>query len=611
VRIYEDLRGVQDRVGHLQYGVVCLLGLLLVYFWYLQVLRGRYYRTLAENNRSRVVAIAAPRGRLLDRHGRSLVENRPSFNVVLNPEHVPDLDGTVARLAGMLRMGEAQIRERLARRGGGFRPVVVKADATLADVAAVEARRLEMPEASVDVVPLRSYPLAAAAAHALGRIGEVSDRQLQSPEFTGIDPGYLVGQAGVEFQYNRRLMGKDGFRRVIVNSRGVEVAEMEKVAPRDGPTLTLTIDAELQKAMDAAFEGRAGSAVALDPATGEVLAMTSTPAYDPNEFATGIEPAEWGRLSGDPGTPLMNRVIQGQYSPGSVFKIVIATAALEEGVITPSTSFYCPGYLAIYNTVFRCHKPAGHGMVNLHQALAKSCNVFFYHTGVRLDVDRIARYARRMGLGAATGIDLPHEASGLVPNSQWKLLTQRVPWYPGETVSVAIGQGQVTVTPMQLARLAAVVGSGGHLARPHLVKAVGGVEAPAPAAAATRLRPETLAVVKRGLCAVVNEAGTGARARIEGIEVCGKTGSAQVVGHARLARAPTTLAMQPHGWFVALAPAERPRIALAVLVEHGRSGAESAAPVARKILAEFFGTDPPEPSDVAAEADREHTVVIR
>jgi penicillin-binding protein 2 len=589
VRIYEDLRVVQGRLGVLQFIVVGLLALLAILFWNLQVVRGRYFKNLAENNRRRLVTLAAPRGPLLDRGGKLLVENRPSFDVVMTPEHAEDLDGTVVRLARVLRMGEAQIRERLVRRAQPFRPVVVKEDASLEDVAAVAARRLELPEVNIDVVPLRSYPLAAAAAHALGRVGEITERQLGTSDFTSVEPGTLVGQAGLELQYNRSLMGKDGLRRVIVNSRGLEVAEAERRTPVEGPSLTLTLDTELQSALEKAFAGRAGAAVALDPQTGEVLAMTSTPAYDPNRFTTGMEPAVWGRLSTDPETPLMNRVIQGTYAPGSTFKVVMATAALEEGVVTPDTTFYCPGYLSVYNTVFRCSKASGHGAVNLRRAIAQSCNVYFYQLGIRLEIGRIASYAKRLGLGSPTGIDLPYEAAGLIPSPEWKMRTQKAPWYGGETVSVAIGQGQVSVTPLQLARLAAVMANGGRLVHPHLVRSVGGVLVPPEPPQELGFKPTTMQLIREGMKAVVAE-GTGWRARLPGIDVCGKTGSAQVVAHARLEKTPTATAMLPHGWFLAFAPAENPRIALAVLVEHGGSGGEAAAPVAQRVLAQFFRT---------------------
>jgi len=593
MRIYEDLRLVQGRISVVQSIVVGVNLLLIAYFWHLQVLRGRYFQTLAENNRQRTVSIAAPRGTLLDRHGRLLVENRPSFNVVLTPEQSKDLDSTVARLSALLQMGEPQIRERLARRALPFQPVVIRANASLEEVASVEARHFEIPEVRVEPVSLRSYPLATAAAHTLGRVGEVTERQLQLPDFSNLEPGNLVGQAGLESQYNGNLMGKDGRRVVYVNSRGLEVAEdIEKgQPPTDGPSLTLTLDADLQRVTEEAMGGRAGSAVALDPTTGEILAMTSTPAYDPNLFATGIDAGLWGKLSTDPTTPLINRVIQGQYAAGSLFKLVLATAALEEGVISPSTTFYCPGYLSVYNTVFHCHRASGHGVMDVHRAIAQSCNVFFYQVGIRLEIDRIARYAKMLGLGAPTGIDLPHEQGGLIPDPEWKRRTQKAPWYAGETVSVAIGQGQVTVTPLQMGRLAAALATG-RLSRPHLVRAVGGVPLPWEKPTELGLKPETLQIVRSAMSAVVNEQGTGFRCQIPGIEVCGKTGSAQVVAHARLGRVGPPNSTVPHGWFVGFAPADHPRIALAVLVEHGGSGGEAAAPVARQILERFFRTGP-------------------
>jgi penicillin-binding protein 2 len=600
VRIYEDLRVVQSRLAVLQALAVVLVAALLIQFWNLQVIRARHFRSLAENNRSRLVTLAAPRGALLDREGQVLVGNRPSFNVVLVPELAENLDHLVTRLSATLDVGEAVIRERLGRRQP-YRPVVVKTDATLADVAALEARRRELPEVSVEVVPLRSYPLASAAAHALGRVGEITERQLQLAEYRGLAPGSLVGQAGIESEYNRAVMGKDGFRRVIVNSRGLEVEEAERQTPQDGPSLTLTIDASLQAAMEEAFDGRAGSAVALDPRTGEILAMASTPAYDPNAFTTGIDASLWASLATDPLTPLMNRVIQGTYSPGSTFKVIASIAALEEGVITPATSFYCPGYLAVYNTVFHCSNLRGHGIQDLRRAIANSCNVYFFQVGIRLEIGRLAKWAKLMGLGAPTGIDLPHEGSGLMPSPEWKMRLFKTPWYAGETVSVAIGQGQVNATPLQMARVAAVIANGGRLVRPHLARSpAAGTEAPVPLG----IRPETIAAVKEGMRAVVAE-GTGWRARLSSIEVCGKTGSAQVVAKSRLAQSPNAFEMLPHGWFLAFAPADNPTIALAVLVEHGRSGGESAAPVARQILAHYFGVDRPAGPGAAGVPDAE------
>jgi penicillin-binding protein 2 len=474
MRIYEDLRGLQRRVGVIQTAVLAAVLVLLGYFWHLQVVKGRYYKELAENNRLRAVTLPAPRGAIFDRHGRVLVENRSSFNIVLTPEHVEDLPGTVRRLAELLEVPEDQIRQRLQTRGPRFRSLVVKADASEEDVARVDARRFEQPGVGVDVVPLRSYPLAGGGAHGLGRVGEVTDGQLASATFSGIEPGTVVGQAGIEYQYNRLLMGQNGVRRVIVNSRGVEVDQAEQIPPQDGPSATLTIDGELQAAAEEALAGRSGSIAALDPETGEVLALVSSPSYDPNVFASGIEPAVWAGLINDPETPLVNRVIQGQYPPGSTFKIVTALAALQEGLISPQTSFSCNGGITLYGTLRRCHKAAGHGTLNLRGAIAQSCNVYFYQVGVRLEIDRISSYARRLGLGAPTGIDLPNEKGGLIPSPEWKQRVQGAPWYPGETVSVAIGQGQVLVTGLQLARLAAAVANGGRLVKPHLLKSIKG-----------------------------------------------------------------------------------------------------------------------------------------
>ncbi len=584
MRIYEDLRVVQSRLAIVQAVVVGMVLVLIVQFWNLQVVRAQHFRQLAENNRSRLVTLAAPRGALLDRQGRVLVGNRPAFNIVLTIERNENVDRIVTRLAKTLNVGEAVLRERVARRQP-YRPLVVKTDATLADVAALEARRLELPEVSVEVVPLRSYPLASAAAHALGRVGEITERQLQLPEYKAIPAGSLVGQAGVEYRYNNQLMGKDGFRRVIVDSRGLERSEAERRAPEDGPSLTLTLDEGLQAAMERAFAGRAGSAVALDPRTGEILAMTSTPGYDPNRFTTGIEPALWASLASDPQTPLINRVIQGSYSPGSTFKIIAATAALEEGVITPETTFFCPGQLSIYGTVFHCM--SAHGTLALRDAIARSCNVYFFNVGVRLEIQRLAKWAKKMGLGAPTGVDLPHELSGIMPSPEWKQRLFHVPWYAGETVSVAIGQGQVSATPLQMARVVSVIANGGKLVQPHLVKGAPGMEP-----IDLGIRPETIAAVKAGMVGVV-EGGTGARARLAGIAVAGKTGSAQVVAKARLEKTPNALEIQPHGWFLCFAPAEAPTIALAVLVEHGRSGGGSAAPVAHELLSEWFGLSKP------------------
>ncbi len=436
-------------------------------------------------------------------------------------------------------------------------------------------------------MPLRACPYGSAAAHTLGRVGEISEAQLNSKGFEGLESGDLVGQAGIELQYNRHLMGQDGLRSIIVNSRGLEVNLAKYQPPVDGPQLTLTLDIRLQKVLEQALAGKTGCGVALDPETGEILAMSSSPSYDPNRFSSGIDQASWQNLIRDPTLPLMNRVIQGQYAPGSLFKIVVALAALEEKVITPETTVFCPGYISFYGTVFHCHNEKGHGAVNLRRALALSCNVFFYQTGVRLEIDRIARYAKRLGLGETTGVDLPYEMPGLIPSAAWKLLALKAPWYAGETVSVAIGQGQVSVTPLQMARLAAFVANGGRLVRPHLVRSIGDMAQSNEKGQDLGFRPEVISAVRDGMCAVVNERGTGWRAQVQDFAVCGKTGSAQVIARGRQIRLTQPEAAISHAWFVGFAPAEKPRIAVAVLIEHGGAGGEAAAPVVQQVLTQY------------------------
>jgi penicillin-binding protein 2 len=589
MRIYEDLRVLQRRLTVVQTVLVVVMVLLAGYFWHLQVLRAKYYRELAENNRLRMVPIPAPRGQMFDRRGRVLAENRSSFNVVVNSEHREDLADALALLSEVVEFDPEQVADRLAQKGPRFRSLVVKADATEEDVAKVEARRFERPETTVDVVPLRSYPLATAGAHSLGHVGEITDRQLEMEGFAGIEAGSVVGQSGIELQYNRELMGKDGVRRVVVNSRGVEVAEAGREPPLDGPAATLTLDVDLQKAFEEAMGAEAGSVVVMAAETGEVMSYLSLPAYDPNAFSLGIKPALWSSLMRDTQKPLINRPIQGIYPPGSTFKVLSAMAALQEGVITPHTRFHCPGYLSVYNTVFRCHKAEGHGTLDLKHALALSCNVYFYNVGIRLEIERLSRYAKMMGFSHPSGIDLPHEASGIFQDPEWKMRTMKVRWFPAETVSVSIGQA-MAVTPVQLARVAAVVANGGKLVTPHLMRSIGGKAVSSPAPQPLGLRPEIVRVVREAMLSVVSE-GTGSRARLEGVAVAGKTGSAQVVTHARLERDKKLRAYQPHGWFMFFTPAvgDKPALAGAVLVEHGVQGGQSAAPVVGRALARYYG----------------------
>ena len=594
MKIYEDLRTTQRRLDGVQNGLLAVVALLLLQFWLLQGVNSKRYRELAENNRIRTLGIAAPRGTVTDRSGKILAENKPSFKIIVTIGPSASIDTIASELSTYVGVDEAEIRQKLGKPRAAYQPVTIKTKATFEDVAAVEARRRELPEVSIEVVPVRSYPQARSAAHVVGRVGEVTDRQLRQPAFADYEPGRVVGQSGLEALYNDALTGTDGLRRVVVNSRGVEVELAEDQPAITGGTVELTLSADLQAAMEEVFANRAGSAVALDPFTGEILGLVSSPGFDPNAFISGVDRSVWEGLARDPQTPLLNRVVQGQYSPGSLFKVVVAAAGLEEGLITPESTVFCPGYASIYGHVFKCNRPDGHGLVSLSRAIGESCNVFFYQLGARLDIQRLATYARKFGLGSVTAVDLPNEAPGLVPDPTWKERILKAPWYQGETISVSIGQGQVLATPLQMARMMAVIANGGVLVQPHIVRLVSGRPVAITPPRSIGLRPSTIAAIRKGLFMAVNSRGSGQRAQIEDLVVAGKTGSAQVVSSAKLAKGVESI--QPHAWFAGFAPLDKPRIVLAVLIDHGGSGGAAAAPVARAIFEKFFSRGPTEPA---------------
>jgi penicillin-binding protein 2 len=593
MKIYEDLRSAQSRLDGLQNGLLALVALLLLQFWLLQGVNSKRYRELAENNRIRTLSIAAPRGMLTDRNGRILAENKAAFKIVVTVGPAGSIEKISKALAPLLKVDEAEILHKLSRPRAAYQPVTIKAKATFEDVAAVESRRLEIPEASVEVVPMRSYPQARSASHVVGRVGEVTDRQLKQPAFADFEPGRVVGQSGLEALYNEDLTGADGLRRMVVNSRGIEIELAEDQPARPGGAVELTLSADLQTAMEAAFRDRAGSAVALDPMTGEILGLVSSPGFDPNNFTSGIERSVWESLTRDPKTPLLNRAIQGQYAPGSLFKVVVAAAGLEEGLVTPDSTTFCPGQASIYGHVFKCNKPGGHGYVSLGRAIGESCNVYFYQLGARLEIERIAAYARKFGLGSVSAVDLPSEATGLIPDPAWKERLFKTPWYQGETISVSIGQGQVLATPLQMARMMAVIANGGRLVQPHIVRLVSGRPITYAPPKSLGFKPSTIAAIRRGLFMAVNSGGSAGLARIADLDVAGKTGSAQVVSSAKLTKGIESI--QPHAWFSGFAPLDNPRMVIAVLVDNGGSGGAAAAPVAREIFERFFGLGVPLP----------------
>ena len=591
----EDRRRVALRLVVLQVGVVVTFATLAISFWYLQVVQHARFQEMAENNHQRTLALRAPRGVLFDRNGKVLVENRLSFNVSIVREHTKDLNRTIRLLAIVAGLDPAYVRQVVDRHRSEptYRPIVIIEDASMSQVAAIMARRLdfELPDVVVEQVPTRQYPTDALAAHVFGYVGEASDTQLTA----GIRSGAIVGQSGVERVYNNLLQGEDGARQVVVNSVGREIRTEAEVAPKEGRRVQLTIDYDLQKAAEDGFRhaGFNGSAVILDPRNGEVLSLVSLPSYDPNDFAAGIDRATWASLNTDALRPLQNRAIQGRYSPGSTFKLVVATAALEEGIVDPDFRVNCGGGASFFGRYFLCHLKGGHGSVDMRHAIEKSCNVYFYTLGNMLGVDRIHKWAEKLGMVGMTGIDLPNEQESLVPSTEWKMRRYGEKWYAGETISVSIGQGQVSVTPVSMAVMMATIANGGTRITPHLVRAVdegGGWKMAAPPAVADRVafRPGTLAALHDGLWMVVNASGTGGRARILGRDVAGKTGTAQVISNqGRQAARGSGRDLRDHGWFVFFAPKENPVIAGVIFGEHNEHG-YLGAPIAKHVIETYF-----------------------
>jgi len=591
----EDRRRLGIRLTALQYLITVLFSVLAVSFWVLQVVQHPKYEELAENNHQRTLALRAPRGLVFDRDGRVLVVNRHSYSISIVREHSKDLNRTIEMLASVLKLDEEGVRTIVDRhrREPSYRPITIVQDASLAQVAAVTARRLdtELPDVVVEQVPTRRYP-ETLAAHLFGYVGEVSDKDVS--EGDKLKSGDIVGQAGIEKVYNALLMGDDGARRVVVNSVGREIRTLEEDDPTEGKRLQLTIDYDVQKAVEDAFKATPfnGAAVVLDPKDGGVLAFASLPAYDPNAFASGIDRATWASLNTDELRPLNDRAIQGRYSPGSTFKMAVGLAGLEEGVITPEFRVSCAGHANFYGRDFKCWKKGGHGSVDLRRAIEQSCDVYFYTVGNMVGVDKINKWATLLGLGVKSGIDLPNEVQGLVPSTEWKREKMHEKWYAGETISVSIGQGQVSVAPVSMAVYMATLANGGTRVTPHLLKAVDdgsgwkAVPTPAPQSQVT-IDPVKLQAIRDGLWGVVNGGGTGGRARLVGYDVSGKTGTAQVISNQGRLAARTTRNLRDHGWFVFFAPRDNPQIAGVVFLEHGIHG-PNAAVVAHHIVDTFF-----------------------
>jgi penicillin-binding protein 2 len=586
--------------------VFCLFGafaLLFIRLFYLQVIQGSELRRLSENNCIRLESIDAPRGLLFDRNGERLVDNRPSFNLAIVVKDARPLEETVRRLA--IHLGESPdvllqtIRKN--RSGGSYRPVVIRRDMGRELLAVIEVHKFELPGVVVQVVPRRHYIEEEMAAHFIGYMSEISQEELKSGRYEGCRRGDFIGKFGVEKTYEDLLRGKRGGRQVEVDVTGRVVRVLKTVPAVPGHNIYLSIDKKLQQRTEALLAEVTGAAVAIDPATGEVLAMASNPTFDQNAFVSGLTHEYWNSLISNPDRPMSNKAIQGEYPPASTYKIVTALAGLEERIIDPSTTIFCPGYYQFGNRAFRCWKKGGHGKVNLNRALAESCDVYFYQVGQKLGIDRLAWYAKALGLGVATGIELENEAAGLVPTAAWKKRRTGVRWQRGETLSVAIGQGYNLVTPLQMASLTAAIGNGGTLYRPLVSREVKTAEG----RVVQKGRPtvtgripvsnKNLDMVRKGLWEVVNGSrGTARRARLKEVEISGKTGTAQVVSRKKDENEDEKKRahhLKAHAWFVAYAPTVNPRIALAVIVEHGEHGSSAAAPIAREMVKTYLQTE--------------------
>ena len=576
--------------------------------WYLQILKWQYLTGLSENNRVRMVTLPASRGMIKDRNGETLVSIRPAFNLYLTPEDAWNLDSSLDKLAQRISLDREKLKKKIAQTKS-FKEVLIKGDIPREEVAFVEENNMSLPGIRIRAEPLRNYVFNNLASHTLGYLGEISKASLERLKDPAYRQGDFVGKNGLENIYESLLRGKKGYKEVEVDVSGRELKTLRKLPPESGNNLILTLDVKIQEELEklmteTAEQNMNGSVVVMKVQTGEIIAITSKPSFDPNKFAAGISPKNWRDLVTDEWHPLQNRSIHGQYPPGSTYKIVTAIAGLGEGVIKPDTSIFCPGHFKLGRGRYRCWKKSGHGFMNLHDALVQSCDVYFYTIGHRLGIDTIAKYAKRFGLGRSTRLGLSREKKGLVPTTQWKLLNKKEPWQLGETISASIGQGFNLVTPIQQVIMMAAVANRGILLKPYLVKRIEGPEG--------QLRqeffpeiigqigvdPDHLEQVRMALRDVVNGArGTGKKSRLKNIIVSGKTGTAQVVrmkSNEELEKGEAIpVKYRDHAWFVAFAPYEKPVLAVAIIVEHGGHGGATAGPIAGKIFKKYFKLYPP------------------
>lgn len=584
-----ELGELQRRLVVLRFGLLFVVALLALRLWHLQIREGPYYRDLSENNRTRSVILEPARGLIYDRNGVLLANNVPSFTLYVSLEDVHDREDLIQKLTGLIGLDPELIRKKLSVRGSKQLPRKIKDRLTLREATLIESHRLDLPGVMIQVESQRNYPSGITAAHVLGYVGEVSAEQLDKPEFAELHQGSIVGQYGVEKFFDPIVRGQAGQKSVEVDALGHEKRTVLVDQPNAGDDLYLTIDARLQKVAENLLGEETGAIVALNPTNGDVLAMASRPAFDPNVLSRELTSKQWVEIVQDEGRPLNNRASQGQYPPGSTFKVLMAAAALESKTMAPSSTVFCSGGYQFGRRLYRDWKKGGHGYVDLRKALIHSCDVYFYTIGQRMGIDTMAEYAHLFGLGEATGIELPSERVGIVPSTEWKQKAKHEPWLPGETISAAIGQGYVTVTPLQMASAIGTVANDGVTFRPRLVWAImdraTGKQQELPSVPKTKLdlKPDTLKQIREALAGVVTE-GTATRAKSSMITIAGKTGTAQTAALRTGPEQDIPKKLRDHAWFIAFAPVENPKIAVAVLAEHMGHGGSAAAPLAKELI---------------------------
>lgn len=608
----ESLPGIERRIAVTMAIFALMFLMLLLYFWKLQVLDHSLYQRLADNNRIRLIEMPATRGIITDRNGVILADSSPDYTLALIPEDMSmDREAEIVSLADLLGRDGAQAVERFERNATHkpYSAIRVFEHLDPREVAMFEVQQDRFPGSLLMVVPRRYYPFGETAAHLFGYVGEISREQLDSGDYPGARKGDTVGKYAIEKAYDRYLRGKDGGRQIEVDARGRELNVLGVTEPTPGANLRSTLDIRLQEALEMELMDKRGAGILMSTETGEILAMVSRPAFDPNEFSMRLTSERWNEIMKDPGHPMLSRAMQGMYPPGSTYKVVTAIAALMEQSIDPDESLFCSGAYRYGGRTYRDWKRGGHGKVDLYKAIVESCDVYFYQAGERTGIDGLARWASVLGLGRKTGIDIPGEAEGLVPSPDWKIKSRGEPWFPGETLSAAIGQGFVLVTPLQLTSLYGTIARRGVHMDPYLVSRIEDVAGNElyrrdPSVKREIDIPDEVfdRIISALEGAVADDRGTGRVARMAGVPVAGKTGTAQVVRLQEIQQGEEDIPyeLRDHAWFAAFAPVKRPKVVSAVIVEHGGHGSSAAAPIVARLIkkyAELYPFEAPVPEE--------------